>query len=109
MFNLIKRHLSQASLLVLFSLTAVVHAEESFENGGVITLVNKAAKVIAVDKQRMLIDDPVMVTYDNKQRHFLNVATEGMRVNISGVKGSNGVYTITSAYIYPKTPLQLGK
>lgn len=102
MLNSITLRLSQIALLIAISFN-IAHAEESFENGGIITQVNKAAKVIVVDKQRMLIDDSVIVEYENKQAHLLNVAAEGMRVNISGVKEGNGVYIIKSAYIYPKT------
>lgn len=101
MLNRIKRYLGQIALLVACS-TGMVQAEDTFEDVGTVTQVNKVAKVIFIDGRRMAIDENVIVTYENREEHLLNFVEEGMLMNISGLKGSNGVYVITSAYIYPK-------
>lgn len=102
MLNKITQRLIQGLMLAFITL-GVAHAEETFETGGTITKVDKAAQVIFVGDSRMMIDDKVVISYENKHGHLLNIAEEGMKVNISGRIENNGVYTITSAYIYPKS------
>lgn len=106
MLNKIKLHLGLIAFLVV-SIFSVAHADEinedSFEDSGTITQVHKAAKVIFVDGRRMQIGDSVLVTYKGKRSYLLNVAEEGMDINMSGIIESNGVYTITSAFIYPNS------
>lgn len=89
---------------MLFLITlGFAHAEETFEGGGTITKIDKAAQVIFIGNSRMMVDSNVIVTYGKKQGHLFNIAKEGMQVNISGIIESNGTQTITSAYIYPNS------
>lgn len=90
------------SILIVMMGAGIAQAEETFENVGTVTLVDKAAKVVFIDGERMAIASNANVQYKDEEGHLLKFIEEGMLVNISGTIGSNGVPVITSAYIHTK-------
>lgn len=78
----------------------ICSAGMTFEGVGTVNNINKVAKTITVDGQRMIVDGNVQVTVNNAQHHLLNVLKVGSLLTVSGIKDSMNNFIVTSSYLH---------
>ena len=88
------------TLTCLFFLASTCNAQSTFEGVGIVSKVNKIAKIIIVDGQRIIIDGNIQVTVNNTQHHLLNILKEGSLLTVSGIKDNTNNFIATSVYIH---------
>ena len=87
-------------LVFTFLFVNISKADTTFEGVGTVNKVNKIAKIIILDGQRMLIDGNVQVTVNNTQHHLLNVLEEGALLTVSGIKDKMNNFIVTSSFMH---------